>query len=533
MGVDSKHPLYQEFAADWLQMRETYRGQRIVKEAGIKYLPPTSGMIADGVVNPQSEGYKAWAAYRARAVFPEFVKQAVEAALGVMHHKPPVIELPEQLEPLRERATIKGESLEALLRRINEEQLVTGRLGLLAEVPTGPGEQQPFVVFYKAEDVLNWDEGSRTELTLESLNLVVLDESQFERQQTQTDTFEWEFVRKYRVMILGDVAANEPQGEGTYRVGVFREKTTTSSENKEGETTGLEFVDSNLIEPSIGGKKANELPFVFVNSKDIVPEPDDPPMLGLSNLSLTVYRGEADYRQALFMQGQDTLVTVGFTSEGTTKPSHRIGAGASIDLPTGGEAYFIGTESAGLEEMRAALENDRREAGSMAGKLLDDMTKQKESGEALKVRVSARTATLNQIALAGAYALQELLRKIARWIGADDSKVIVTPNLDFTDEVMSGDELGKLQAAKIQGAPISSESIHRLMEDRGMSDLTFEEELEKMSEEASNPVLAPPVETTDPNGPEDNPSGDGGAGGNDKPPAKPPANKPAPEPAPA
>jgi len=516
-GVDAKHPLYVEFEGDWLQMRHTRRGQRVVKAEGVKYLPPTSGMIADGVLDVNSVGYQAWNAYRMRAVFPEFVKQAVEAALGVMHNKPPVIELPEQLEPLREKATVTGESLIALLRRVNEEQLVTGRLGLLVDVPTGPGEQQPYIAFYRAEDVINWDDGSSTELILQALNLVVLNESENER--GHADALDWEFVRKFRVLALGDVLANEPSG--TYRVGVFREK-ATRGDARPGEVNGLDFTDTFLIEPSIGGKTASELPFVFINAKDIVPAPDDPPMLGLSNLALTVYRGEADYRQALFMQGQDTLVTIGFQGDGIGKPQHRIGAGASIDLPIDGDAKFIGTDSTGLEEMRLALQNDRREAGHSAGKLIDETSREKESGEALKVRVSARTATLNQIALAGAGGLQELLRKIARWIGADESKVVVTPNLDFTDETMSGEELGQFMAAKTLGAPLSAESVHKLMADRGVTEKTFEEELEKLEEEKSIDVLQPPAPTENEDGPEDDPA-PGEEGGKKKPAKREPA----------
>lgn len=517
-GVDTKHPLYREHEEDWLQMRDTYRGQRRVKEMGFKYLPPTSGMELDGAkVNTNSAGYRAWDAYRKRAVFPEFVKEAAKAALGVMHNKPAVIELPAQLEPLREKATVKGESLQMLLRRMNEEQLVTGRLGLLAEVPTGPGEQQPYIAFYKGEDAINWDEGSRSDLTLETLNMVVLDESQHERGLSASGELEWELVRKYRVLILGAVDANET--EGTYRVGVFREKASRAP--AQGEIVGLDFNETGLIEPSIGGKKASELPFVFVNATDIVPEPDAPPMLGLSNLALTVYRGEADYRQALFMQGQDTLVTIGHQSEGKGPPEHRLGAGASIDLPIGGDAKFIGPDSAGLPEMRTALENDRREAGISAGKLIDDTSREKESGEALKVRVSARTATLREIALAGAEGLQEILRKIARWIGADDQAVKVTPNLDFTDDQMMGEELVQLMTAKTLGAPISMETVHKNMEERGMTEKTFEEEIEALTEEKSIDVLQPPEPATDEGSPEDNP-GDGGS-----PPKKKPAREPA------
>ncbi|MBD4208505.1 hypothetical protein GUH47_21445, partial [Xanthomonas citri pv. citri] len=54
--------------------------------------------------------------------------------------------------------------------------------------------------------------------------------------------------------------------------------------------------DSDYIEPTIRGKTLNRIPFVFINSKDIVARPDDPPLLGLVNLALAIYRGDADYR---------------------------------------------------------------------------------------------------------------------------------------------------------------------------------------------------------------------------------------------
>ena len=505
MGVDSKHPLYTEFIPDWTQMRETYRGQRIIKEGGFNYLPATSGMVKDGINTSKQEGTQAYLAYRSRAVFPDIIRQGVEAMLGVMHHKPPVIELPEKMEPMRERVTLMNESLEMLLRRINGEQLITGRLGMLLEIPEGQGEQLPFIAFYRAEDMINWDEGTRTGIELQNLNLVVLDESSFERLTSNLD-FEWQKRRKYRVLVLGDPNVNEPQGEGVYRVGVFREQggTVQDQSDKAGETTGTEFTEDNLITPQIAGNTIDEIPFVFVNAKDIVPTPEEPPLLGVSNIALTIYRGEADYRQALFMQGQDTLVVIGQVIEGNTAPSHRIGAGASLDLPAGGDAKFIGVDSSGLAEMRTALENDYVRAGKRAGELMDEMSREKESGEALQVRVAAKTATLNQIALAGAFGLQHILRIAAKWIGADPEQVIVTPNLDFTDDQLLGTELAAIMGAKMLGAPLSLMSVHKLMEDRGMTDETFEDEIKLLEEEEQIEVLQPVMEgSTDEDGPED------------------------------
>ena len=466
MGVSSKHPLYIEFAQDWEQLRDTYRGERVVKEKGAKYLPPTAGMEADGVsTSAASPGFQAYKAYRARSVFPEVMSESVESMLGVMHHKPPKIELPAKLEPLLEKATLQNESLEMLLRRINEEQLVTGRLGLLLEVPEATGIVLPFIALYRAEDVINWDEGERDGPELDSLNLVVLDETEDERQAD----FTWERVEKYRVLILGDVDANEPVGAGAiYRAGVFRED--------------VEFSEAGLVEPQISGGRMEQIPFVFINTKDVTPEPEEAPLLGVSNLSLTIYRGEADYRQALFMQGQDTWVEVGTTGdEGETT---RLGAGAVVRVPMGGDAFFRGVESGGLSEMRSALENDYIRGKEKASGLLEAVSRSAESGEALRVRVSARTASLNQIAMAGAFALQELLKMAATWVGANPDEVIVEPNLDFVADRLPGAELVGYMTAKGLGAPLSLETIHEIAAERGLTALTFEEELERLTAEA-------------------------------------------------
>ena len=490
MTLSSKHPQYADFADDWEQMRDTYRGQRAVKEKGFRYLPATSGMIEDGIVSVNDKGFLAYVAYKTRARFPGLVRKAVEAMLGVMHHKPPTIELPAKLDPMVERATLRNESLEMLLRRVNEEQLVTGRLGLLLEVPSGrEGAALPYVALYHAESLINWDEGVRGETIPDSLNLVVIDESEDERQED----FKWERVEKYRVLVLGDLKDNEQRG--TYRAGLFR-------------GSDAEFDEASLVTPSIMGNTLDRLPFAFINTGDIVPEPSEPALIDVANTALAIYMAEADYRQTLFMQGQPTLVTIG-SIDADGKPI-RLGAGARIDLPMGGDAKFVAVPGESLAEVRIALENDYNRGDQKSGELIDSGSRERESGEALKVRVAAKTATLNQIALAGAAGLQHVLRAAAEWVGADPDEVVVTPNLDFVDDTMTGRELAELVAAKNMGAPISWETIHAIMEARGITALTIEDELEKMREEQANELLAPPSQN--PDGPADDPEtgeGDG------------------------
>lgn len=463
MAVDSKHPEYIEFLPDWQAMRDTFRGERSVKKRERVYLPATKGMTLDGM-GQREPGREMYDSYRIRAVFHNFVGEGVETLLGMMWNKPPTIELPEIMEDMREKATVKSESLEMLLRRVNEEQLITGRVGLLLDLPTGESldaEILPYVAIYKAESIINWDDGQRDELSLQNLNLVALDESENER----TEELEWDFICKTRLLLLGDTDKNEGKGGGIYRQGVFTD-------------VGASFSEEAMITPMFRGNTLDEIPFVFINSKDIVVDADDPPLLDLAKLSLAIYRGEADYRQSLFMQGQDTLVITG----GDADAPVRTGAGATIHLPIGGKAEFIGVASEGLKEQREALENDKIIAAKKSGSLAQKGA-QVESGDAMKIRFGATTASLTQLAITGAFGLQALLRIQAKWMGADPEQVIVTPNLDFSDAVMESKTLLEYMGAKTMGAPLSMETIHARMQEQGITDLEFDEELEKIANE--------------------------------------------------
>lgn len=489
MGIDAQHPSYAHRLPDWEQLDDVYEGERAVKQAGTKYLPATSGMVADGMT-PGQPGYLQYDAYRKRAAFPTSFRDAVEAMVGVMHLNPPKIELPKALEDMRYNATLSGESLEALLRRMNEQQLQSGRLGLMVDVPSGrgPADTVPYISLYRAKAVINWDRAPAEEGT-RGVEMVVLDESRDERGAD----FTWNRVCKYRLLITSSLTPTpdgEPRGRPLYRQGVFEKDQLPTEEA--------------LTSPSVAGRTLERLPFVFLNSADLNPEPDLPPLLGLSNRVLTIYRGEADYRQALFMQGQDTLVVIGDDDDpvasGTpiaaqpTAKTYRIGAGANISLPKGGDAKFIGASADGLGEQRQALENDRKDADAQAMKLSTAGSagagmSSNESGEALRVRVAAQTASLAQVAKSGAEALEELLEIAAEWVGADPEEVSVEPNLEFAENPLTPAELEQLVSAKNAGAPISWETIYDIMLARKLAKRTYEEEQEKIEEE--EPVGGP------------------------------------------
>ena len=134
MSLDSAHPLYTAYVDDWVQLRDFALGERAVKKKRETYLPATKGMKLDGM-GPRDLGREVYDAYLLRASFPEYIMDALEIFMGMLHNKSAVIELPPEMEPLREKCTELGEPIEILLQRINLEQLITGRLGPLLDLP--------------------------------------------------------------------------------------------------------------------------------------------------------------------------------------------------------------------------------------------------------------------------------------------------------------------------------------------------------------------------------------------------------------
>jgi hypothetical protein len=460
--LSAKHPSYSATSADWTLMRDSYRGARQVKSKGGLYLPPTKAHLLDGYGSGQlTTGQKDYEAYKLRARFPNFVREAVQMAIGMMHSQPPIIEMPKVMKGIK---SSKGEPLEHLLRKINTEQLITGRIGVMADLPTNPtpGDDIPYLTTYSTERVINWDDGGVEQIVPQTLNFVVIDESENQR----IAGFDWEIKTKYRVLIIGDDLNNETKG--LYTQAVFEENTYNVSMMKA---------------PSWKGRTLEKIPFVFVNSCDITSEVDDPPLLDLGDICMAIYRGEADYRHNLYMQGQDTLVTIGGGFDETDKL--RVGAGARLDMPLGADAKYIGVTSSGLQEQREALARLESRAGSMGAQTLDTTSRERESGDSLRIRVAARTADMNQIVDAGALALENILKTCAEWMGENPDEVKVKPNKEFGEMPLTGQTMVEMATARNLGFPISARTMHDLARKRRMTTRTFEEEIAEAKNEDS------------------------------------------------
>lgn len=479
--LSNTHPAYDARVRQWERCRDCLAGQDAIKarDGGMRYLPPTAGMILDEINGEHSLGYQNYQAYLKRAHYYAFCSEAVDLALGMLWNKAPVIEglKGTPLEYLETRATHEGESLERLLYRINEAQIGIGRIGVFADMPAGEttGVPQPYISIYSEQSIINWDASFTGELASEKLNLVVLDESGPKR----INTFQWEDWAQYRVLALGPIDTNETVGG--YRQGVFASNGDAPI-----------FDEKLMIVPNIQERPLDEIPFVFINANSTTSCPQDPPLLSLADATLYLYRLQADYSAELHGQTSATLVTKGLMkTPASEKKPQRLGVGGHVELGSNADAnaWYLELSGKGLPELAKAVESAKALCRERSGEIVDQSSRGRESGNSLEQRISVRTATLHSIAQHGAEGLTKLLRILGKWLGMAPeaiAKIKVIPNTVFAVPSFNGVDLLALTKAKQSGGAIIPYAlVHSYMVSRGLTTLSFEEAVEIWKKEKS------------------------------------------------
>lgn len=467
----ARHPDYTYRLPDWQTMIDCYEGERAIKEAGEDYLPPTAGMRAKGwsvaSANPQSDAYMAYDAYRTRAQFPPYVSEAVTGLVGIMHRKPPTIEVPKAIEELKEKLTILGEPGHVLLRKINEAQLTTGRIGLLVDPVDGaPANVPPRVAVYEAKAILNWITDKDPATGTLRYTFLALDESGY----TQGVDYCWAWTQKTRYLRLRD---------GVYETALVIGQRPPSD--------GGDGDASDWTAPTVGGRTISRIPFVVVNVTDVgVACPASPPLLGLGYKSIALYRKSADYEQHLHECGQATLVAIGGK---VTDSSGGVFLGANgiiEDFPLGGDVKYLEIAGTGLSAQREAIDDDRTEAEARSAHLVDTKGAGIEAAETVRIRVAARMTSIINVGNAAAEGLAEVYRICAEWKGANPDEVSIVQNTDFDAAQAPVAELGQIIAAKQAGAPLPWADIHAWLVKNEFipSERTLEETMAMLAQEA-------------------------------------------------
>lgn len=396
MSVTTYHPtVTPERLEEWRLMRDAYNGESAIKKRGKPYLPMPEGF--SGAADPDG----AYDAYKARAQFPEILAPSIGAMIGIIHGKDIAIEMPDAMAYLWEAATDDEQPLplEAFHRRITRHLLTQGRFGILADAPEEGGD--PILAGFAAQAVINWDR-----------DFYVLDETDYER-----DGYVWREVPKFLVLRLE---------EGRYVQEVHK-----------GEMLGT----IQRMEPSrLGGRALDRIPFVVGGARDIVPDVETPPLIGVARAAKAIYQLNADYRHQLYMSGQETLVAINGPA-----PEY-VGAGVVHEMQGSGEAAnrpelkYVAPSCSGIEAHRTAMEDNREAAITAGARMLQQDKQTQESGAARRLRYASETANLMSVALSSCGLLERSLKNVALMLGLNPDDATVTPPADLMDHTMEPEQ---------------------------------------------------------------------------------------------
>ena len=146
MPVDTEHPDYVAARTTWVEHRDAYLGELAVKSRGTTYLPKSSSM-------PQ-EFYDKH--YKFRAKWFGATRKLVDAATAAAFHKPPAIDVSDDVKAHFDDITLTGMSLDTFLEGHFREKLHMGRAAVAVDRNESQSENRPNWILYRPEEITNW-----------------------------------------------------------------------------------------------------------------------------------------------------------------------------------------------------------------------------------------------------------------------------------------------------------------------------------------------------------------------------------------
>lgn len=507
MPINSQHPELQKRGEEISRNRHAVEGERAVKGEGSTYLPIPPGMTGgpSGVTVLKTSGDRAdggtrYDFYRDIAEFPEELGESLQGFQGIIHSKPPKMKIPTALKYLEEKATPDGRTIEKLWTLMTEEVLTGGRIALLCDVV---GDEILFAP-YSVENVTNWQLASKADG--ERPDWVVLRERA--RIVKDDDPFETEPLTRWlelRMLFNEDAFEKQPDSGGF----VYHRKVW---EAKEGDTPEEA---SAFIPITLFGKYFEEIPIIVINALDLSFDFGPIPMSPLVKIAMSLYRRSADYNRSIYIKTDPQPVVFGVTDK--TELPDRIGGEEiwSFSNPQGSASY-LDIDGDGIPHQRTAMQDDWGRFHLQSAKLLQASETPSESGEAVRRKQAAKQVTLKAVTMNVAEGLETAMKKAGKYFAAATNSIAFTPDTDFSVPKMSGDEATKWAAAKSTGFPISDKSLHEMARLGGATEMTYEDELEAMENDAERvPPPAPPAPEGPPTDEEDTTEGEASPGGED------------------
>ena len=486
MPISSTHPKYKKQEPDWETMRDALAGERAILDNIRKYLPPPPGMNIRGagdindILGASTKGLQSrYSHYISFAEWPEIVQMTLNALQGLIHEKPPTVELPDELAYLIDTATPQGDTLNDLWESVTRETLSTGRIGLLAEIYL----DQTYICPYVAESIINWTVlpkllgGGSTMVVLKEVRTVPKAEDHYEHEEVTA-------YRECQLFQERDEGGN-PIGEVVYRVRVWK-----APEGKDPHIVVNDSTDKDgWIVPLFFGQAWPEIPLTINNTDDRTFKYGAIPLISAARRAISIFRKTADYFRSLYNKGDPQAVLFGVAA--SEVPDSIGGSSIWAFEDSDGSAMYLDIDGQGIPMQKTAIDDQYERFAQETGRLLDSDSEGVKSGEALRREAASHQVTVKSIVINAGASMQAQLRLMARLMGKPDNvvdSILFTPNLDFAEPLMTGREFMDYVLSKNAGGPLSWETIHELARRHKITDKDFETEQAEIEKEGPTPV---------------------------------------------
>lgn len=458
MSVDTKHSEYIGNFSRWQRYRHVLEGEDAVKDAGVLYLPKLQDMTEDDYI-----------AHKDRALFFNASGRTVDSFVGMIFRKDPDIEAPDAMGEFQEDVTLQGQNFYDYLKFLVREVIGIGRSGSLVEWSEEEG--RAYVANYPAEQIINWRTGrvnGKTCVTMIVLKERVTEGEAFKVQgggetadqtknvparspltpgvtnhyeytggasqtiQISPDEYNPKLIDQIRVLKLIPPASEK--GEWVYTVEIWQEVEQSIAAKSKGKKSGTKkkFELVATMTPVRRGKTIPEIPFVFHNPNNLLPNVDKSPMQDIISVNLSHYRTSADLEHGRHYTGLPTPYVMG---EGQAKQQIKIGSSTAI---TGDDANtkvgyleFTGT---GLKALESAMDQKEHQMAVLGARMLEAPKRAAETVEVLQMKQTGEQASLAQIA-ATVSSSAELILRWALWWSEPATSLFADTEKDITVEL--------------------------------------------------------------------------------------------------
>lgn len=433
MGIESKHPLYQDTENKWTRVRDSFLGSDAVKVKGEVYLPKLSSQDKDQ-----------YASYVMRAMYVNAIKNTVQGLVGAVMRIDPIINAPDRILELADDITGTGVTLNDFISNMLSEQLLMGRQGVLIDRTT----ERAYLSGYTTEQMTNWMDG-----------VIVLKESYVSHDIN--DPYDMDYEVQYRELMIDE--------DGKYLVRIWREYEGWSIWNE--------------IYPTKVGQALDSIPFVALSGNELNLNPTQPPLMSLVDTNLSMYRTSADLEHGRHFTALPTPYVTGIDGDSEL----RIGSGTAWILPdSSSKAGYLEFTGQGLQALEKAIDEKRGIMASLGASLLQTQKSGVESADAVRLRQNSEASVLVGAVLSVQEGISKALSIMAEWEGVSGD-IEVSLNTDFTDTKINAQDLTALMGAWQSGGISHETFLHNMKKGEVIPDDVSVED-EKSRIDMQNPM---------------------------------------------